>query len=123
MFISLEGFAPNTIHAVHMHHGSCEQPKHHWNAGSEENFCNRRSLNVPWAKPYAGDVGNVSVGYDGTGSLTIKTNLWSIGSNDEKDILGLQVIVHEGYEDFTSECDPNHDHIHENDKLACGTIL
>ncbi len=123
MTIQLTGFAPNSIHAVHLHHGTCEQPKHHWNAGSDESYCNQRSINVPWGKPYAGDVGNVSIGYDGTGSFSLKTDLWRIGSDDSNDILGLQVIVHEGYEDFTTECDPFHNHTHTNAKIACGIIL
>lgn len=125
MTIDLEGFAPNTIHAVHLHHGSCEQPKHHWNAGSTEKYCNEKSLGIPWAKPFAGDFGNVSVGYDGTGSLTIKTDLWSLASGDDSDIMGLQVVIHDKHEDFTGECDPSHTHTHShpNTKIACGKIL
>lgn len=125
MTIDLIGFPANTTHAVHMHHGTCEQPKHHWNAGSEEEFCNQNSLGIPWAKPFAGDFGNISVGYDGSGSLTIKTDLWRLATGDDRDILGLQVVIHEEYEDFIGECDPSHTHghTHTNNKVACGTIL
>ncbi|MFY0599745.1 MAG: superoxide dismutase family protein [Cyclobacteriaceae bacterium] len=125
MTIDLVGFTPNTIHAVHMHHGTCEQPKHHWNSGSTEKFCNEKSLGIPWAKPFAGDFGNVSVGYDGSGSLTIKTDLWRLASGDSRDIMGLQVIIHDKHDDFTGECDPSHSHNHghPNTKIACGTIL
>lgn len=125
MTINLIGFAPNTTHAVHLHHGTCEQPKHHWNAGSSDKFCNEKSLGIPWAKPFAGDFGNISVGYDGSGSLTIKTDLWKIGSENFEDIVGLQVIIHDKPEDFTSECDPAHahSHAHSNVKIACGTLL
>ena len=124
MTINLSGFIPNSVHAIHMHHGSCEQPKHHWNAGSTETFCNTKSLGFPWSKPYAGDIGNLSIAYDSTGSMTIQTDLWRLGSGDERDILGLQVIIHENLEDFTSECDPNHGgHAHFNAKIACGKIL
>jgi Cu-Zn family superoxide dismutase len=125
MTINLTGFTPNTVHAIHMHHGSCAQPKHHWNAGSTESFCNEKSLGYIWSKPFAGDVGNLSVGYDSTGTMTISTDLWRLGSGDQRDILGLQVVIHENMEDFSGECDPMHGggHTHFNAKIACGTIL
>lgn len=124
--IHLENFAPNTIHAVHLHMGTCQEPGMHWNQGKEMTtlFCNERSLGIPWAKPKAGDVGNVSVGYDGTGSLTLKTDLWRLNSLNDLDIVGKVVVIHDTFEDFTMECDPNHDHNHghTNPKVACGTI-
>lgn len=125
--IDLEHFSPNSIHAVHLHEGTCPQPGAHWNQGREmtDRFCNTRSLGLPWAKPMAGDVGNVSVGYDGTGSLTIKTDLWRLNSSDSLDIAGKVIVVHENFEDFASECNPlhGHNHPHANAKIACGTIL
>lgn len=125
--INLENFPPNTIHAVHIHNGSCEQPFGYWNMGFTmmEMFCNKRSLGIPWAKPTAGDVGNVSVGYQGSGSLVIKTDLWRIGSGDSRDVTGKVLVIHKNYEDFTAECDPSHghDHTHTNQKVACGSIV
>lgn len=127
MTIALTNFPPNSVHAVHIHEGTCEDPAKHWNVGvpHTEKFCNTRSLGLPWAKPMGGDVGNVSVGYDGSGSLTIKTDLWRIGSGNSLDVLGKSVIIHEKYQDFTEECDPFHDHVHShaNAKVACGIIL
>lgn len=126
MTINLVGFLPNTVHAVHIHAGNCEQPGSHWNMNqpTTERFCNTRSLNLPWAKPLAGDVGNVSVGYDGSGSFTLQTDLWRINSLDDRDIVGYPIVIHEKYIDFTDECDPFHDHlhVHDNPKQACGTI-
>lgn len=125
--INLFNFSPNTVHAVHIHEGACEQPGLHWNMGFDRmthRFCNERSIGIPWAKPMAGDVGNVSVGYDGTGSFTLRTDLWRIGSGDHRDLRGKLLIIHESYEDFTAECDPSHGHNHPhfNEKLACGII-
>ena len=124
--IALEHFPPNTIHAVHLHQGGCEMPGMHWNLGEPmtTRFCNETSLGIPWAKPMAGDVGNVSVSYDGSGVFTIKTDLWRLGSQDHRDILGLSIIIHEAYEDFITECDPSHthNHTHPNAKVACGII-
>ncbi|MEQ8240972.1 MAG: superoxide dismutase family protein [Cyclobacteriaceae bacterium] len=126
MTINLSGFPPNGVHAVHIHEGTCEEPALHWNIGVPhmEKFCNKRSLGIPWGKPLAGDVGNVTVGADGTGSLSLKTDLWRIASGDARDLLGKIVVIHDGSEDFTQECDPNHDHTHAhvNPKIACGMI-
>ncbi|REE05776.1 superoxide dismutase family protein [Marinoscillum furvescens] len=123
--ISLKNFAPNTVHAIHLHAGTCENPGMHWNQGKDmsHSFCNEKSLGITWGKPMAGDVGNASVGYDGTGSLEIKTDLWEVGTGSEKDITGAVLVIHETFEDFTTECDPNHGaHPHDNAKIACGTL-
>ncbi len=124
--IFLENFNPNTLHSVHIHAGSCEQPGMHWNQGYDmmTSFCTTTSMGIPWTKPRAGDVGNVSVGYDGSGYFSIQTDLWKLGSLDYQDILGLSIVVHETHDDFVGECDPNHthDHTHTNAKVACGTI-
>ncbi|MFY0606169.1 MAG: superoxide dismutase family protein [Cyclobacteriaceae bacterium] len=127
MVINLTNFNPNTTHAIHVHNGSCEQPGMHWNQNKPmtERFCGTLSLGIPWAKPFAGDVGNVSVDYQGNGSVTIKTNLWSIGTNDDSDLINRSIVVHETLSDFNGECDPMHDHVHThaNPKIACGMIL
>lgn len=124
--IRLENFLPNTVHAIHLHAGSCENPGMHWNMGKDmtTTFCNEKSLGIPWAKPMAGDVGNASVGYDGSGTLVIKTDLWEIGTATDRDITGTVLVIHEAYEDFTKECDPTHGaHPHDNAKIACGTLV
>lgn len=124
--VYLENFLPNTIHSLHIHKGSCEQPGAHWNQGFDmtTSFCSALSLNTPWAKPMAGDIGNVSVGYDGSGYFSIKTDLWSLNSDNEKNITGLAVIIHETFDDFNAECNANHDHnhTHANAKIGCGVI-
>lgn len=124
--ISLTGFPPNTMHAVHLHTGTCENPGMHWNAAFDhtQKLCSVKSLGVAWAKPYAGDIGNVSVGYDGSGAFTMRTDLWTLGSGTSNDIAGTVVVVHQTYTDFNDECDPSHDHTHphENPKVACGMV-
>ncbi len=121
--ISVEGLTPNSRHAVHLHLGSCEAPGAHWNQSSEDSFCEATSLGVTWAKPKAGDVGNVNTDGQGNGSLTVETDLWSVGTSDEKDILGAVVIIHQKGEEFLDHCFGNHDHVHDaNAKIACGTI-
>lgn len=126
LYIELENFPPNSIHAVHIHMGSCESPSMHWNQGQDMNtfFCNERSLGIPWSKPMAGDVGNVSVGYNGSGIFYLETDLWQLESANQMNILSRSIIVHETSDDFTLECDPlhGHNHPHTNAKIACGII-
>lgn len=126
LYIQLENFPPNSIHSVHIHIGSCEYPMMHWNQGQDMStyFCNERSLGIPWAKPMAGDVGNVSVGYDGSGIFLLQTDFWRLGSQNQLDILSRSIVVHETSDDFTLECDPlhGHNHPHTNAKIACGII-
>lgn len=122
--VDLKNLPPNTIHAVHIHNGTCGVPSGHWNAQQEEKQCFTKSLGKHWSKPFIGDIGNVSVSYEGTGYLEMKTDLWTIGSGQPNDVTGLVIFVHETLQDFTKECfeDHNHTHQHNNPKIACGTI-
>ncbi|MEQ9466164.1 MAG: superoxide dismutase family protein [Ekhidna sp.] len=122
--ISLKGMEPNTSRAVHIHDGTLEAPGRHWNAGRFVAACGEESLGSQWQKLFIGDVGNVPIGADGRGEFTLHTDLWSINSGDEKDILDKILIVHQNPEDFAVECDPfhSHDYIHTNKKIGGGEI-
>ena len=52
---------------------------------------------------HLGDIGNIAVGEDGTGSITLTTDLWEIGTGSDVDIVGKGIIVHAGADDFTSQ--------------------
>ena len=123
--ITLENMEPNTSKAVHIHQGTVELPGRHWNQGSFNSFCNERSLGELWAKPFAGDVGNVDIDENGHGQFILSTDLWAINSNDNKDILNRAIIIHQNAEDFLTECDQNHTHDmpHMNQKIAGGMII
>ena len=122
--IELSGMTPNSSKAVHIHNGTVNEPGRHWNQNSFYAFCNERSMGSLWAKPFAGDVGNVPIDADGNGTLTLRTDLWALNSGDEKDILDKVVIIHQDPENFVEECDPqhSHDHAHSNVKIGGGTI-
>ena len=122
--INLRGMTPNALQAVHIHSGSVELPGRHWNAGKFVAACSTESLGRAWQKTFIGDVGNVPIGSDGTGSFSLQTDLWRINSGDDLDILDKVIIVHQDPEDFAEECDPyhSHDYIHYNKKIAAGTI-
>ena len=95
--------APPGEHAVHLHEtGDCSAPDAtsagaHWNP--------TKSDHGQWghAPFHLGDIGNLHVGEDGTGSLILTTDRWAIGTGDPGDILGRAVIVHEKLDDFTTQ--------------------
>ncbi len=126
MKVSLSGMEPNSSHAMHLHDGTIEEPGRHWNQDGFSNFCKTLSLGEVWAKPVAGDIGNIEIDTKGNGTFIIKTDLWSLGTKDETDISGTVLFVHEKFEDFANECDPFHGHPphgHTNRKIAGGTVV
>ncbi len=121
--ITVEGLTPNYRHAVHLHMGTCENPGHHWNQGSADSYCEVLNLGEVWARPKAGDVGNVNTDASGNGTLIVDSEFWSIGTGDSSDILGSVVVVHGDPENFDRECFENHMHMHANPKIACGVVV
>ena len=95
--------APPGEHAVHLHEtGDCSAPDAssagaHWNPG--------HANHGRWGEPpfHLGDIGNLHVGEDGTGSLILTTDKWTIGTGGTGDILGHAVIVHEKPDDFKTQ--------------------
>jgi len=104
-------------HAFHIHEtGDCSAEDGssaggHWNPAGEEHGM--------WGHPpfHLGDVGNLTVGEDGRGGLTLTTGLWSIGTGKPGDILGHALIVHAGVDDFTTQPTGN-----AGGRVACGVI-
>lgn len=125
MEVSVSNMVPNTTHAMHLHLGTLEVPDRHWNQNVFTAFCNVESMGNVWAKPFAGDVGNISVDENGKGTFMIQTDLWSLGADTDSDIENTVLFIHENEEDFLNECDPNHghNHGHVNAKIAGGTII
>ncbi|MDH5397529.1 MAG: superoxide dismutase family protein [Cyclobacteriaceae bacterium] len=124
MTITVSGQRPGAIRAVHLHEGDCDNPGGYWNMETTDNYCEVLSMGESWGKPLAGDVGNMLIDDEGRGTLTIQTDLWSIDSGNNTDILGKLVAIHYNPYDFILECDSTHipDHTHSNPILACGLI-
>lgn len=95
--------APPGEHAVHLHEkGDCSAPDGnsaggHWNPGNDPHG--------RWTKEHhhLGDIGNMTVGDDGKGEVTLTTDKWTVGSGHPNDVVGKSVIVHEKRDDFTSQ--------------------
>ena len=102
LMIEIQGATPG-LHAVHIHaNGDCSSPDGtsaggHWNPTGV--------AHGKWGEGefHLGDIGNITVGEDGMGSITLTTDLWEIGTGSDVDIVGRGIIVHAGADDFTSQ--------------------
>ena len=100
--IEIQGASPG-LHAVHIHaNGDCSAPDGtsaggHWNPTGV--------AHGKWGEGefHLGDIGNITVGEDGTGRITLTTDLWEIGTGSDVDVVGRGIIVHAGADDFTSQ--------------------
>jgi Cu-Zn family superoxide dismutase len=92
-------------HAIHIHQtADCtaadgSSTGGHWNPTNEPHG--------KWADSkgyHKGDIGNFTAGSNGEGMVEFSTDQWCIGCDDEnKNIVGKGLIVHQGTDDFTSQ--------------------
>lgn len=112
------GLNPGT-HAIHLHEtADCSSDDGtssggHWNPTNEKHG--------KWGDSdgyHKGDIGNFKADKDGKGTITFETDEWCIDCNDDdKNIVGTAVIVHEGEDDFESQ--PAGD---AGSRVSCGEI-
>ena len=115
---TIKGLKPG-VHAIHIHEkGDCSAADAtsaggHWNPTFEKHG--------KWgsAAYHRGDIGNFTADASGNGSITLTTDEWCIGCDDEKkNILGKSIIVHEGADDFITQ--PTGD---AGGRAACAAII
>ncbi len=104
MTAKLTGLTPGE-HAIHLHEkADCSAEDGtstggHWNPTSEPHG--------KWgdaAGYHKGDIGNFTADAEGNATVEFSTDQWCIGCEDAtKNIRGKAVIVHEGFDDFTSQ--------------------
>ena len=115
--IEIQHAAPG-VHAVHIHEsGDCSSPDGksaggHWNPTGV--------AHGKWGEGefHLGDLGNITVGEDGTGGIELTTDLWEIGTGSDVDVVGRGIVVHAGADDFTSQ--PSGD---AGARIGCGAIV
>ncbi|MFC0774936.1 superoxide dismutase family protein [Terrimonas alba] len=102
--------------AVHLHeHGDCgdsgKMAHGHWNPTNAQHG--------KWGQGsfHSGDIGNVKLDSKGKGTVTIETDLWTLGGKWDKNVLGKAVIVHGGVDDFTTQPTGN-----AGSRIGCGVI-
>ena len=103
-YMELMGLNPG-VHAVHIHEkADCSSPDGksaggHWNPtlskhgkwGNAEGF-------------HRGDIGNLTADKNGNGRISLKTNEWCIGCDDDKmNVIGKGIIVHQGADDYVTQ--------------------
>ena len=109
--------APPGVHAVHLHEtGDCSSADGksaggHWNPTTQ--------AHGQWGHEHfhLGDIGNMSVGADGKGSITLTTDKWALAGGGANDINGKAIIVHEKIDDFTTQPTGN-----AGNRIGCGVV-
>jgi Cu-Zn family superoxide dismutase len=105
-------------HAVHLHaNGDCSAEDGssaggHWNPTMKPH-----GKRGPGNAYHKGDIGNMTVGQDGKGTMHLDIEGWSIGGADSTNVLGKSVIIHEKADDFTSQPSGN-----AGSRVSCGVI-
>ena len=113
----IQGASPG-LHAIHIHaYGDCSAPDGtsaggHWNPTDV--------AHGKWGEGefHLGDIGNITVGEDGTGRITLTTDLWEIGTGSDIDVVGKSIIVHADADDFVSQPSGN-----AGARIGCGVIV
>lgn len=115
--LTAENLTPGE-HAVHLHEkGDCSAADAssaggHWNPTMKPH--GKRGSGTAFHK---GDIGNMTVGNDGKGTLDLTIEGWSIGGADSTNVVGKSVIIHEKADDFTSQPSGN-----AGGRISCGVI-
>jgi superoxide dismutase, Cu-Zn family len=115
--LTVENLTPGE-HAVHLHEkGDCSAEDAssaggHWNPTMKPH--GKRGDGSSFHK---GDIGNMSVGNDGKGKMSLSVEGWSIGGADSTNVVGKSVIIHEKADDFTTQPSGN-----AGARLSCGVI-
>ena len=98
----IQGASPG-LHAIHIHaYGDCSAPDG-TSAGGHWNPTNVAHGKWGEGEFHLGDIGNITVGEDGMGRITLTTDLWEIGTGSDIDVVGRSIIVHAGADDFISQ--------------------
>lgn len=105
------------VHAVHLHeNGDCSASDaasagEHWNpAGAQHGMRGSGSF-------HAGDIGNIEVGSDGMGTLTVVVTDWSLHSGSGHNPVGKAIVIHAQGDDFATQPDGG-----AGQRVGCGVI-
>jgi superoxide dismutase, Cu-Zn family len=95
--------APPGQHGFHIHAmGDCsmggDAAGGHWDPSAT-------AMHGAWgaAVHHGGDIGNITIAANGTGSTMLTTDAWSIGTGAANDVVGHAVILHANPDDFMTQ--------------------
>jgi len=107
------------IHAIHIHEKSDCTAADGSSAGGHWNPTFKKHGRWGVGEYHRGDIGNFIADEKGNGTITLTTDEWTIGGDDEtKNILGKGLIVHQGADDFVSQPAGN-----AGARVACSAII
>jgi Cu-Zn family superoxide dismutase len=66
---------------------------------------------------HSGDIGNVKLDSKGHGTLSLTTDLWTLGGIAGKNILNRSIIIHGGMDDYKTQPSGN-----SGARIGCGVI-
>jgi superoxide dismutase, Cu-Zn family len=114
----LAGLQPG-VHAIHIHEKSDCTAADGSSAGGHWNPTFKKHGKWGVGEYHRGDIGNFTANANGNGTISMTTDEWAIGGDDEtKNILGKGLIVHQGADDFTSQPAGN-----AGARVACSGII
>lgn len=101
--VNVQGVMMPGEHGVHIHEtGDCSAADAmsagaHWNPTMK--------MHGKWGVDpfHLGDIGNITIDANGEGTLTLTTDLWSLGTGEMNDVFGHAILVHDMKDDFTSQ--------------------
>jgi Cu-Zn family superoxide dismutase len=116
LVLHVEG-APPGEHGAHIHEkGDCSDPEAK-SAGGHWNPAGHKHGAPPPTSSHLGDLGNLTVGEDGTGHLEVTSEGWKIGDGSAEDLIGKAVVIHGGPDDLVSDPAGN-----SGPRIGCGVI-
>ena len=99
--VSISNATPGS-HGLHIHEkGDCSAPDAA-SAGGHFNAAGNPHAAPTDAKRHNGDLGNIEIGADGKGTLTITTDMLTV-TEGPNCVVGKSVIFHEKTDDFTTQ--------------------
>jgi Cu-Zn family superoxide dismutase len=112
----VEGATPSGEHGFHVHEtGDCSAPDFS-SAGGHFNPTGTPHAGPADAERHAGDLGNITIGEEGTGHLELTTDLLTVAEGPNS-VVGKAVILHEKRDDLVSQ--PTGD---AGGRVACGVV-
>lgn len=112
---NVQGATPGT-HGFHLHErGDCSAEDFS-SAGAHFNPTGSEHGAPGTAAHHAGDLGNIEIGADGTGELSVHSTQLAIAEGANA-VIGRAVILHEGPDDFVTQPTGN-----AGGRIACGVV-
>jgi Cu-Zn family superoxide dismutase len=103
-------------HGLHVHEGRSCDPPDFQSAGGHFNPTGAPHAGPDATPRHAGDLGNIEVAADGTGTVDLTTDLLAL-DDGASSVIGRAVIVHEMADDLTSQPTGN-----AGGRIACGIV-